>query len=454
MSLVPPVRTCRLVVCSLLVLVTAAACIAVEPEPRRFHEVAQPCRLPAHAPGLGDVCMRLFGSRGHEATLQAGKDFHITWGVWSYIGDPAFIRQVKSLGWRFQGTLNGCTTAEFALRDPEGKPVAYTAINSFWADPANEAYRAEYLKAARQWIDKGVDGLQRDDPGFGEWNWHGKRPRIPEEELAAFHAWAREQIEAHAGRTVTMSVNSAQHRAFMKSFDYRTTEVRFDGLGPARMLDLARQARQEGMLFVITSQEDRPAEDFRRAWAGAYATGNLFVVPWDQFNVALLEDKNAQRTFVPPSRLADLTAFVRANGPMLDGHEDAAVGGYDVKDDRYTEPPVEIADGSGRLTAFVRARPGQPAAPVVIHLVEWGQGAPAVLKVQSACLAAGTRPRVELRLPLPYDADAHAAAESGKDYQALVRRERLEARREGPWLSIDVPPLDPWAMVVIESGGD
>ena len=84
--------------------------------------------------------MRLFGSRGNEATLAAGKDFHITWGVWSYITDPKFIGQVKSLGWRFQGTLNGCTSKpEFALRDREGKPVAYAAINSFWADPNNEA---------------------------------------------------------------------------------------------------------------------------------------------------------------------------------------------------------------------------------------------------------------------------------------------------------------------------
>ena len=437
--------------CLAILALAGGFCRAGETEGKRFYQVAQPCRLPANSPGLGDVCMRLFGSRGNEATLAAGKDFHITWGVWSYITDPKFIGQVKSLGWRFQGTLNGCTSKpEFALRDREAKPVAYAAINSFWADPNNEAYRADYLKTAKQWIDNGAESLQRDDPAFGEWNWHGKRQRIPEEALAEFHTWARGQIEAHAGRRVTMSVNSAEDRAFMKSFDYRTTEVRFDGLGPATMLDLARKARQQGMLFVITSQEDRPAEDFRRAWAGAYATGNLFVVPWDQFNVALLQDKNAQRTFIPASRLADLTAFERANGPSLDGYEDAAVGGYGVQDGRYAEPHVAIAGGSGRLTAFVRARPGDAASAVVIHLVEWGQGAAAVLKVRSELVLGEAGARVELRLPRPYDAQAHAAAEASKDYQGLISEVSLKASRQGPWMSIEVPALNPWGMVVIE----
>jgi hypothetical protein len=174
------------------------------------------------------------------------------------------------------------------------------------------------------------------------------------------------------------------------------------------------------------------------------------VVPWDQFNVALLQDKNAQRTFIPASRLADLTAFVRANGPSLDGYEDAAVGGYGVQDGRYAEPPVAIAGGSGRLTAFVRARPGQATSAVVIHLVEWGQGAAAVLKVRSELVLGEAAARVELRLPRPYDAQAHAAAEASKDYQGLISKVSLKASRQGPWMSIEVPALNPWGMVVIE----
>jgi len=120
-----------------------------------------------------------------------------------------------------------------------------------------------------------------------------------------------------------------------------------------------------------------------------------------------------------------------------------------VQDGRYAEPPVAMAGGSGRLTAFVRARPGQ-AATVVIHLVEWGQGAAAVLKVRSEPVLGEAAVRVELRLPRPYDAQAHAAAEASKDYQGLISKASLKASRQRPWMSIEVPALNPWGMVVIE----
>jgi len=83
--------------CLAILALAGGFCRAGETEGKRFYQVAQPCRLPANSPGLGDVCMRLFGSRGNEATLAAGKDFHITWGVWSYITDPKFIGQVKTM---------------------------------------------------------------------------------------------------------------------------------------------------------------------------------------------------------------------------------------------------------------------------------------------------------------------------------------------------------------------
>jgi hypothetical protein len=250
---------------------------------------------------------------------------------------------------------------------------------------------------------------------------------------------------------MTISANTSQNHAFMRCFDYRMTEVRFERLSPSFLRQIGRDAREQKMLFVVTGQEERPVEEFRRAWAGSYATGNLLVVPWDQFNRAVLQDPDAQRTFIPADRLADLTAFVRANAMYLDDYEEAAVGGYDLEETRYgLAQPLTIEGGSGKLSAFVRARPGHPAAPVIVHMVEWGIGAATVIKLQTRLFFAGAPLQVRLRLPAPYDPDAHALAEAGKDYGTLIREETLTPTTEGKWTTVKVPPVEPWGMLVVE----
>jgi hypothetical protein len=416
--------------------------------------------------------MRLFSSAKKEETLAAGSSYHITRGIWSYINNPVFITRVKSLGWRFQGTLNGCTTnPDFALPDRDGRPLPFVHSETiFWANPANKGYREEYLKTARQWIDNGAESLQRDDAEFGEWNWRGKREPIPAEELHAFHAWGRREIEAHAGRKITMSTNVAKDPPFMKCFDYRITERRFTHIRPSIMLEDARKARQQKMIMVITGQEDRPVADYRRAWAGAYATGNLYVIPWDQFNVdSVLNNPQAARICVPPSELADLTGFVRAIGPYLDGYEDAAVAGHDVRENRYAEAPLTIEGGSGQLTAFVRARPGEIEAPVVVHLVEWAEQAqPAKLLLRNDLFFGGRGLKVSILEPVPYDKELHEEA-AAKALKMLGPEERLSSRQSPAYASlaretqakvvprgalteVEIPRLSPWALLVVAPG--
>ena len=101
----------------------------------------------------------------------------------------------------------------------------------------------------------------------------------------------------------------------------------------------------------------------RRRWGGM-----LFIVPWDQFGGV-----NKPRVFNRPEDLADLYGFVRANASWLDGYEDAAAVGYRLADPRWVDGPPLNVEGSDRLSAFVRAKPGESAASVVIHLVDWGE---------------------------------------------------------------------------------
>jgi len=408
-----------------------------------FSQVAQPSGFPPEMPKLSDVCMRLFALKqpgvSAEQMLAAGSAFHITRGVWSYIEDESFIKSIRAKGWEFQGSL--CLTLldpSLALRDREDKPIGTNGQSDkapFRADNANPEYRRLYLERAKRLVDMGVSSFQRDDPdeGFFDWGKKGRRDAIPDAELLEFHRWARTEIEKYAGRKLTFSTNCHSDPPFMQVFDYRMTEVRFrtmDGtkevISPQRIREIGLTARKEKKLFVLTGQEDVPAEDYRWIWATSYATGNLYIVPWDQFQNVTLDPVTRQplnphppRIFIAQAKFADLTGFVRANADILDGYEEAAVGGYDLQDASFgDDAPVRIEGSSGKLSAFVRAKPGDANAPVVIHLVEREQGAASTLRLPTARFFGKHAVKVTLRVPLPYDAALHAKAENDKNYAA------------------------------------
>jgi hypothetical protein len=243
------------------------------------------------------------------------------------------------------------------------------------------------------------------------------------------------------------------------------TEVRFrsmDGtkeiISPSRIREIGLAARREKKLFVLTGQEDRPAEDYRWVWATSYATGNLYIVPWDQFQNVTLDPvtrqplvPNPPRIFIPPEKFADLTGFVRANADVLDGYEEAAVGGFDLEDTRWgDDAPLRIEGGSGKLSGFLRAKPGDANAPVVIHLVEREHGEPATLRIPTARFYGKNALQMKLRVPLPYDASLHAKAEQDKNYRNLIRETTLATTTEGRWTLVPVPRLNPWGIIVVE----
>ncbi len=447
------------------------------PPDATFSQIAQPTGFPPEMPKLSDVCMRLFRldqkAASAERMLTAGSEFHITRGVWSYIEEESFIKSVRAKGWEFQGSL--CMTLldpALALRDREDKPIGTNGQGDkspFRGDNANPEYRRRYLERAKRLVDLGVTNFQRDDPdeGFFDWGKKGRRAAIPDADLLEFHRWARTEIEKHAGRKLTFSTNCHTDPPFMQVFDYRMTEVRFrsmDGtkelISPSRVREIGLTARREKKLFVLTGQEDRPAEDYRWIWATSYATGNLYIVPWDQFqNVVLDPVTRAPRTpvnqlpriFITQERFADLTGFVRANADVLDGYEEAAVGGYDLPDTRFgDDAPVHIKSGSGKLSAFLRAKPGDANAPVVIHLVEREQGAATTLSLPTARFFGKHALKVTLREPVAYDAAQHAQVEKDKNYRGLIRETSLTPTTEGASTLVSVPALNPWGILVVE----
>ncbi len=201
-----------------------------------------------------------------------------------------------------------------------------------------------------------------------------------------------------------------------------------------------------------------PAEDYRWVWSTSYATGNIYIVPWDQFQNVTLHPLTRQpliphppRIFIAPEKFADLTGFVRANADILEGYEEAAVGGYDLQDTRFgDDAPVRIEGGSGKLSAFIRAKPSDSSAPVVIHLVERGPGAPVTLRLPTSRFFGTNAIKVTLRVPLPYEAALHEQAEKEKSYRGLIRETTLTTSTEGAWTLVSVPAMNPWGILVVE----
>ena len=497
--------TTPLILIATLLLAPLATLHAAEPvastigPDATFSQIAQPSGFTPEMPKLSDVCMRLFSidrpDVPPERILDAGSDFHITRGVWSYIEDKSFIERVRAKGWEFQGSLcMTITDSALALRDREGNPIRANVLRDgkrkllrdssgnvlddgkspFRADLANPEFRRLYIERANRLVDLGVTSFQRDDPDEGHFEWgdqgggaEGRREAIPDADLLEFHRWARTEIEQHAGRKLTFSVNCYDNSPFMQVFDYRMAEVRFrtmdatkSVISPQRVRKLALEARREKKLFMLTGQEDLPAEDYRWVWATSYASGNLYIVPWDQFQNVVLDPvtmlpriptNKLPRIFIEPEKFADLTGFVRANAEYLDGYEEAAVGGFDLQDKRFVDDaPLRIEGGSGKLSAFLRAKPGEADAPVVIHLVEREQGATSTLRLPTAKFFGANEITVTLREPLPYDTALHAQAEKDKNYRSLVRETTLTTTTEGAWTLVSVPALNPWGILVVE----
>ena len=101
--------------------------------------------------------------------------------------------------------------------------------------------------------------------------------------------------------------------------------------------------------------------------------------------------------------------------------------------------PVSLSGGSGDVYAFVRARPGEAEAPVVVRLVDWGD-TPKPLSVRFRRAAFfGDRPvSAKLLTPAAFDKAAHEKADATGDFSKLLVEKPLADFAAGKKLT--VPP--------------
>jgi len=209
---------------------------------------------------------------------------------------------------------------------------------------------------------------------------------------------------------------------------------------PAFFVDAANEAAQRESFIVYTSYQEMDVPTYRRAIAGCYGNGMLFIVPWDQY-----AGTTEPRVFSAPEDLADLYGFVRGNATYLDGYEAATATGHGLG----ASEALSLDDAHG-VSAWVRAQPGEKDAPVVIHLVDWNEPSAFRISLRNAAFFPDRRFTIKLRTPAPYDTAAHAAAEDAQAYDSLVVSKPLDVESDGEWSHVSVPALTPWGMLVVQ----
>jgi hypothetical protein len=200
----------------------------------------------------------------------------------------------------------------------------------------------------------------------------------------------------------------------------------------------------------------------------AYAMGGWLAAPYDLFI-----DAGIPRYFGKPEDFADLYGFIRANARYLDGFERAAYAGAWLGD-RTSGNVLRIEGGSGGVYAFARTKPNEPEAPIVIHLVDWGEElefvegrfrdqtgfnstfykrgdqAPFRLKVRMANCYGDRSFTARLLTPPAYDEETHWRAERTGDYSALSECRPIAFKTPSESAEFPIPKLDPYALLVLE----
>jgi hypothetical protein len=455
---------------------------------KTFSDMVETSIRPLGSPKYSDVCFSsrwkrpVDGNDSHD-TLRDAANFYATRLDWVYSTDMQWISGLKKLGYHYGGALNSILPdspstmlrEKGRIENEQGYLITAPWMRAWkgvwWGCVNSPEYRKSFLDHAKLMIDAGADVLHVDDPGMNyravDWGGcycqycrekarkHGVELRrdmsaFQKSSVDEFYREMRTEIDRYAKRHVSFSSNNfggSERWSFPYDiFEYAIGEC--DAPTPKAFIAMMQASRRLGKMQVLTLRSDDVGL-YRRTISLAYATGLQILVPYD-VNLRSTHG-GSPRYFGKPEEYADLFGFVRANTKYLDSYEDAAYFGKDLNDMRLGNPkPISIQGGSGNTYAFVRSQKGQPDAPIVVHLVEWGQrGMPFALLLRKTSLWGNGGVNVKLLVPAKYNLLTHAQAEKDRDYSRLTEITPLTLRSNKDFWLVDVPPLNPWGILVL-----
>lgn len=438
---------------SILFCLAIATALTASAKVPTMSQVAIAAERPAGAPDYDDVCLRYGWIRKSEFPTaedakKSIKSFHATRVDWFYPGShtmqegatyvtpeaKAFIDWCHAQDMQVCGTINNNTTdKDWGYRKHH--------LTRFVGEVNNPEFREMVIAWGKAQIDAGVDTIVCDDI----FKYDDGRKQLWSDQVLA-------KIKAHKpGFTMAGNNGNSIGTDYIKRYavDFHYSDNNFIPT-PGQWWQASKQHRALKSAFLIQPNRSRTVEQLRTMIALGYASGAHVIAPWDAYI------HGGKRLFSDSADYADLYGFARALGQLdlLKGYEDAAVGGHELKEDRYGKiVPIAITGGSGKLSVFGRAKPGDAKAPLVFHLAESGQAKAATLRLQSATLSGPGRLKATLLTPPACDKATHLKASTSGDYQPLAEARPIELKQKREMLVIELPPVTPWSVLIISGQG-
>ena len=301
-----------------------------------------------------------------------------------------------------------------------------------------------------------------------------------------FMARTRAALNESADTSVAMSCNNGV-RTFddvMQQFDWFFGELSRHHATPANLYRTAAMAGRLNRLQIVTMPKKGAHSLYgdpkgwerhtRQTIAVSYAVGAICMVPWDVYMPNTFSENRERsetaRYFGKPADYADLFGFIRANDALLHGYEDAAAIGPGLFETRWGRDFPVVTEEGDDVYAFVRARPGDANAPVVVHLIDWRDTpTPFAVRLNPEAFFGDKTVGATLVAPVPYDPARHQAAEAeaqrlrkmagsaqsfspeqASAFKALSQARDLALVADGDDLVVRIPAIHPWALLVIE----
>lgn len=486
-------------------------------------DIAQAFNLPKGAPKYSDVCLssryrRFYGHNTYQqSTVDAIHAFHPTRLDWTYINDQTFITDsIIPLGLKYSGTLNtklpdvvnGSLNSLGRCMDANGNKFIWQWMDQNggqYVGSVNEQdYKDIYMNHARRYYEN-IDtdflvAIQMDEPGFNY--------RLALENEACYEQGSGYESESEAfistkmfyqemqdlmrsesdnpdlGFSMNNDGNDYSDFVMANSFDFAMGELYDTFSNPDSLYLISKRAKSFDKMQIFSPVRYTPADDEyndddltdfyynandqdhirngRQSIATAYAVGANHFVPWDTWFHGPI------RHFGLPQDYADLFGFVRAIPFYLDGYEDAAFYTPNplITDSRFNgDNPVSVSSNNGKIAAFARAKPDDSNAPIIVHLVNWGENSTnATISLLHDYLSVDGDFSAALYQPVPYDITLHEQARDSAevllhkirgDYQYSAYSHLVESITlsqtviDQQTTSIDIAALDVWGILVI-----
>jgi hypothetical protein len=270
------------------------------------------------------------------------------------------------------------------------------------------------------------------------------------ESLDEFYGAIRSALDLHAARRVPFASNNGTpnyqmdfYRQYADFWIGETGRQYGDPTAPGIYFKV-KDAEALGKIQVFSPPND--GTDFiptraeyvalsRRIIATSHASGSATLVPWDVWRRGMDE-----RFFGTVAEFGDLYGLVHDHPAYYDAHEEVFAAGAGVLAQRAPglgADPLHIVGGSGQVFVTIRTTPGNPAAPIIVHMVDWADTPVAFsLALTNAMFGGGDGAPLRATLLLP---GAAPQASTG----TLDGATRT---------AFDVPALAPYGVLAIDPG--